>query len=842
LWPTAACCTDITLPENQEELPMKKSGRNVKSWRWISLSLILAFALVSISFLPNLSPTAQAVGPNAVVYAPGWNTNFLEPNDDGSTDLVNLPFAINFFGTSYSALYVNNNGNVTFNEPLGTFTPFPIQTTGTPIIAPFFGDVWTIPCDDIPPPHTHTDVVHYGPIQFQGREAFSVTWAGVGVGYYYCGEDKLNHFQMILVNRSDVGPGDFDIVFNYDQIQWETGDASGGTGGTGGNSARIGFSNGSTASFELPGSAVNGAFLDSAPGGLIHGSRDSLQLGRYVFPVRNGLAPTGKTLSGTVFKNGAPPIALQGAIVEVCRPGSCLNAITNALGNYSVSGLEEGAYTVTANPPAGENLEPDTVGINITMDTDLDFTLNPSPPPPPSPVEPSSDNGFGTPVVFWGSPLTFTAHGCPGGTATLQITVDEVPPYVVGPVSMTETSAGSGTYTAIVPPFHPHHGLAHVVYTISCPGGGTEVTEFSIYIDPSGVVVDTFGNLIVGATVTLYRSDAPGGPFDQVPDGSAIMSPSNRQNPDTTDAVGHFGWDVIAGYYKVRAEKAGCHAPGNPGQSFVETIVLTIPPPVTDLVLVLQCPSTDTTPPIITPNVVGTLGTNGWYTSNVTVYWSVTDAESAITDQTGCSTQAVNTDTSGVTFTCQATSAGGTSSQSVTIKRDATAPTLAPAVTPSTVLLNGSATAAANAVDNLSGLASQSCGGVNTSTVGNKTLNCTATDNAGNTANSTVSYKVAYGIKLLYDPSHAKNSGSTYPIKVQLVDANGINKSTSGITLQALGTVPSPGNSQPDNFFRFTDGAYQFNVKTTGFSSGNHVLNFKVTGDPVTHSAPFRIR
>jgi alpha-tubulin suppressor-like RCC1 family protein len=84
----------------------------------------------------------------------------------------------------------------------------------------------------------------------------------------------------------------------------------------------------------------------------------------------------------------------------------------------------------------------------------------------------------------------------------------------------------------------------------------------------------------------------------------------------------------------------------------------------------------DSTPPVITPGVVGPLGSNGWYTSDVTVSWTVTDNESAISEQSGCTAQYVTSDTSGVTFTCSATSAGGSSSQSVTIKRDATAPTI----------------------------------------------------------------------------------------------------------------------------------------------------------------------
>ncbi len=90
---------------------------------------------------------------------------------------------------------------------------------------------------------------------------------------------------------------------------------------------------------------------------------------------------------------------------------------------------------------------------------------------------------------------------------------------------------------------------------------------------------------------------------------------------------------------------------------------------------ILSIVSPDSTPPVITPAITGTLGTNGWYTSNVQVSWAVADAESTVSSTSDCGPTSVATDTAGVTFTCTATSAGGTASQSVTIKRDATPPT-----------------------------------------------------------------------------------------------------------------------------------------------------------------------
>jgi hypothetical protein len=86
--------------------------------------------------------------------------------------------------------------------------------------------------------------------------------------------------------------------------------------------------------------------------------------------------------------------------------------------------------------------------------------------------------------------------------------------------------------------------------------------------------------------------------------------------------------------------------------------------------------------PVITPTLAGTLGANGWYTSNVVLSWTVTSA-TRITSQSGCTPHTVSSNTTGSTYTCKATNAGGTTSLSVTIKRDASAPTTRATVKPS---------------------------------------------------------------------------------------------------------------------------------------------------------------
>ena len=66
-----------------------------------------------------------------------------------------------------------------------------------------------------------------------GTAAFCVNW--VNVGYFSQHVDKLNSFQLLLI---DQGSGNFDIEFNYDKVNWETGDASGGSNGFGGSLGR----------------------------------------------------------------------------------------------------------------------------------------------------------------------------------------------------------------------------------------------------------------------------------------------------------------------------------------------------------------------------------------------------------------------------------------------------------------------------------------------------------------------------------------------------------------------------------------------------------------------------
>jgi hypothetical protein len=245
----------------------------------------------------------------------GYTT--LAANDDGSSTIQNIGFTINFFGVNYSSLYVNNNGNVTFNAPLSLYTPSALSLAGTPILAPFLADVDTRGTDGngagnslvgwgsrtgafgIPTVNSPAGLRH---------DMFAVNW--VDVGFFSQQVSPLNRFQLVIIDRGDVAAGDFDFEFNYSQVLWDAGQASG--GGSDGvcidknncSPARVAWSNGSGGSmWELAGSGVSGALLDGGSNALISGQRTppgfagntqdiagnvTTLNGRYLFAVRNG--------------------------------------------------------------------------------------------------------------------------------------------------------------------------------------------------------------------------------------------------------------------------------------------------------------------------------------------------------------------------------------------------------------------------------------------------------------------------------------------------------------------------------------------------------------------------
>lgn len=195
-----------------------------------------------------------------------------------------------------------------------------------------------------------------------------------------------------------------------------------------------------------------------------------------------------------------------------------------------------------------------------------------------------------------------------------------------------------------------------------------------VYMDPTNGTPtgdETGCNAGEGSAVTVtLASNNAGVTF---PSGNTASIERCRQNSDLNgDSVDYAVANSASGTATISITSVtGGKTSGTRLFNSVDTLVITISAP------------SDTTPPVITRTITGTAGSNGWYTSNVSVAWTVTDAQSAVTIVSGCGTQQFTSETASATSSCSASSAGGPSSDSVSLKIDKTGPsaTLTPSGT-----------------------------------------------------------------------------------------------------------------------------------------------------------------
>jgi hypothetical protein len=278
--------------------------------------------------------------------------------------------------------------------------------------------------------------------------------------------------------------------------------------------------------------------------------------------------------------------------------------------------------------------------------------------------------------------------------------------------------------------------------------------------------------------------------------------------------------------------------------------------------------SIDATPPVIAHSV-SPAPVNGWNKGAVTVGWTVDDPESGIASRSGCTGTVLNSETAGTLFTCSATNTAGlSSSDSVTLKIDGTAPAIA-LTSPAdgvTYVVGSSVVAAYSCADVLSGVTS--CAGpiasgssLDTSLVAqNRTFTVASADVAGNVATRGSTYNVIYGFSGFSAPIqnlpnvNALRAGRSVPVKWQLRDA-------SGVFISDLGTVASLTSSAAacdgppvplagDNALPSGASALRFDISTQQFVfnwqtsiswTGCRVLQL-ILDDGTTHVARFSFR
>lgn len=170
---------------------------------------------------------------------------------------------------------------------------------------------------------------------------------------------------------------------------------------------------------------------------------------------------------------------------------------------------------------------------------------------------------------------------CPDGSAPTSVSL------IVGTPSPTIVPLardGDDIWGADIPTPQGTAGQSFpLTLVVVCPGQTITVLIGSVtLVDPSGYITDAQTTLpIPEATVTLQRLDGccwvTVNPYEII-DNNPTIKP--QVNPQLTDDTGHYGWDVMAGTYRVIVSMSDYVT-----QTSQE---VTVPPPVTDLNVALQ--------------------------------------------------------------------------------------------------------------------------------------------------------------------------------------------------------------------------------------------------------------
>ena len=369
-------------------------------------------------------------------------------NDDGSYGPITLPFAFNLYGSSYTKVWINTNGNLTFTGAYSDYsaTGFPF---GVPMVAPFWGDV-----------DTNNPVG--GQIYFKlSATNLIVTWNNVG--YYYLRTDKTNTFQAIIGSSDDalLGPGQ-NVSLRYGDMQWTTGDASGGISGFGGTPATVGVNNGNSLNYVQVGRfSLNNSDYDG-PGGAndgvnyLDGQCFGLDLNKAgnIPPSANNL-PLNKTVNVacgqtvTINPQFLAPEVNQAVVVGVNTGGLCNTTVTTSNGttaNTSIT-ITGSSCNVGTHPiilTATDNGSPvgvTTVTLNVVVASCCDLQLAAVPTRVACPG--GTDGALDLTVSNGTAPL---AYRWSNGSTAEDLTGVPAGPYTVTVTDANGCSA-TGTYT-----------------------------------------------------------------------------------------------------------------------------------------------------------------------------------------------------------------------------------------------------------------------------------------------------------------------------------------------------------------------------------------------------------
>jgi hypothetical protein len=341
---------------------------------------------------------------------------------------------------------------------------------------------------------------------------------------------------------------------------------------------------------------------------------------------------------------------------------------------------------------------------------------------------------------------------CPPGTYTGESLSTECEPAPAGTHAPSEgstapTDCAPGGYTDVsgsaqcvpAPPGSYVPGTAATGY-VPCPPGRYSSTQgaTACTLAPAGSFVSTVGATAATLCSIGYFSDSVGEvSCTAAPVGSYVPLPGSDR-----------ATLCPAGYYSDAPAASACTpAPpgyyvGAPGSGFA---LICAPGFTTNGSGATAC--RDASAPVVTPRFSGgRKGTSGWFVSGpVAVTFDVSDPQSD-TERAGCAGGVVSTSTKGTTFTCSATSPGGTTTVPVTVRLDVQDPELVFTGNARTYGLLSRVAITCSATDAISGIASVRCRRADRPTwrfrPGRNLFTGMATDRAGNTTKASTPFEV----------------------------------------------------------------------------------------------------
>ncbi len=430
-------------------------------------------------------------------------------NDDASTPLKAIPFTFCMYGTNYTSLYINNNGNITFDAAYSQFSAVGFPSSSYVMVAPFWADVDTR--------NTASGLVYYKITPTY----MIVQWKNVG--YYSMMTDMVNTFQLIITDGTDpILPQGNNIAFCYGDMQWTTGAASSGIGGFGGIASTVGINKGDGVNyvqmgrFDQPGIAYDGGYgnndgvswLDNqsmyfnvcsstniAPiaSGLnncdtikICGTGDTLLLnGLFLSP------EIGQTTNISVNLNNTP-----GASIISNTSGNAADAVVMIVATNLNAGNNIITYTATDNgSPVGITV----INVNVFVDTTGISNFNPQ-------ITGNPSLCFGSTTTLSVIPTNYDSYVWSNGSFSTSIQADTSGLYWV-------TASLNGCYKSTFMNVVEHHPTPVIAgFPFTCAGNNTTLYSDSLiyasYLWSNGSTNDTVS--VPDGTYTLTVVDSFG--------------------------------------------------------------------------------------------------------------------------------------------------------------------------------------------------------------------------------------------------------------------------------------------------------------------------------------------